>query len=85
MLGRSEGSRQDALDTARVLVARGFDFDAIVVRLCGTGLDEGRARAIAAEAFKPPLAPTPTLGAELAAIEAMLDRATGRDHPPIDG
>ena len=81
MLGRSDGRRQDALETARMLVARGLDFDVIVVMLRGTGVEERSARAIAAEAFKPLSGPAPTLGSELRAIEAAIDRARHARRP----
>ena len=71
--------RQQALTTARRLVARGDDYDAIVWRLVfDLGLDERTARALTAEALRPPPANTITLRAELEAIARKLDAAQGR-------
>jgi hypothetical protein len=70
--------RREALITARRLIARGDDYDAIVWRLVfDLGFDERSARALTAEAFAPSPAPAPvtTLRAELEAIERRLDAA----------
>jgi hypothetical protein len=68
--------RREALTTARRLVARGDDYDAIVWRLVfDLGLDERAARSLTAEAFRPAGTTTPTLRAELDAIERQLDGA----------
>jgi hypothetical protein len=66
--------RREALTTARRLVARGDDYDAIVWRLVfDLGLDERSARALTAEAFRPPPASHLTLRAELELIARKLD------------
>jgi hypothetical protein len=64
-----------ALAEARRLVARGAGFDAIVVRLVRElGVAERRARAITAEAFRPPRPRRGiTLAEELEAIVRLLD------------
>jgi hypothetical protein len=68
--------RREALTTARRLAARGDDYDEIVWRLVfDLGLDERSARALTAEAFRPPVVAHPTLRAELAAIARRLDAA----------
>src|SRR5437660_950418 len=68
--------RREALTTARRLVARGDDYDAIVWRLVfDLGLDERSARALTAEAFRPPPVPQLTLRAELELITRKLDAA----------
>jgi hypothetical protein len=70
--------RREALQTARRLVARGDDYDAIVWRLVfDLGFDERAARALTAEAFRPPRHGHPTLRAELQAITRKLDAARG--------
>jgi hypothetical protein len=74
MLGRRNGSRQEALERARLLVTQGLDFDSIVARLRRDGgVGERSARAIAAQAFAPWGRPV-TLASELRAIEESLDR-----------
>jgi hypothetical protein len=66
--------RWEALTTARRLVARGDDYDAIVWRLVfDLGLDERSARALTAEAFRPSQRPRVSLRAELEAITRRLD------------
>jgi hypothetical protein len=68
--------RREALSTARRLVARGDDYDAIVWRLVfDLGLDERSARALTAEAFRPTAAGHITLRAELEQISRKLDAA----------
>jgi hypothetical protein len=68
--------RREALKTARRLVARGDGYDAIVWRLVfDLGFDERAARALTAEAFRPPATGHPTLRAELQAIARKLDAA----------
>ena len=67
-----------------MLVARGLDFDVVVVILRATGVEERSARAIVAEAFRPPRGPAPTLASELRAIEAAIDRAHARRPAPGD-
>lgn len=68
--------RREALITARRLVARGDDYDAIVWRLVfDLGLDERSARALTAEAFRPTSARHITLRAELELITRKLDAA----------
>ncbi len=68
--------RREALKTARRLVARGDDYDAIVWRLVfDLGFDERAARALTAEAFRPSPAEHLTLRAELQAIAYKLDSA----------
>jgi len=68
------------LNTARRLVARGDDYDAIVWRLVfDLGMDERSARALTAEALRPPLPQAVTLRAELEAIARRLDAAGDRD------
>ena len=71
--------RREALTTARRLVARGDDYDAIVWRLVfDLGLDERAARSLTAEAFRPVPATRTTLRAELEAIVRKLDAARER-------
>ncbi len=71
--------RREALTTARRLVARGDGYDEIVWRLVfDLGLDERAARALTAEAFRPPPATGMTLRAELRAITRKLDAARDR-------
>jgi hypothetical protein len=71
--------RREALTTARRLVARGDDYDAIVWRLVfDLGLDERTARALTAEAFRPSLGKAVTLRTELEAIARKLDAARER-------
>jgi hypothetical protein len=66
--------RREALTTARRLVARGDDYDAIVWRLVfDLGFDERSARALTAEAFRPVPASHVTLRAELELIARKLD------------
>ena len=66
--------RWEALTTARRLVARGDDYNAIVWRLVfDLGLDERSARALTAEAFRPPPASHMTLRTELDLITRKLD------------
>jgi hypothetical protein len=68
--------RQQALTTARRLVARGEDYDAIVWRLVfDLGLDERSARALTAEAFRPSQRSRVSLRTELEAIARRLDAA----------
>jgi len=68
--------RREALRTARRLVARGDDYDAIVWRLVfDLGFDERSARALTAEAFRPAPAGHISLRAELDAIARRLDAA----------
>jgi hypothetical protein len=68
--------RREAIATARRLVARGDDYDAIVWRLVfDHGFDERSARALTAEAFRPPPATHQSLRAELDAIARRLDAA----------
>jgi hypothetical protein len=68
--------RRNALTAARRLVARGDDYDAIVWRLVfDLGLDERSARALTAEAFRPPAGSHMTLRAELELIASKLDAA----------
>jgi hypothetical protein len=68
--------RREALTTARRLVARGDDYDAIVWRLVfDHGFDERAARSLTAEAFRPVVLPRTTLRAELEAISRQLDAA----------
>ena len=68
--------RREALSTARRLVARGDDYDAIVWRLVfELGLDERSARSLTAEAFRPQPALHLTLRAELELIARKLDAA----------
>jgi hypothetical protein len=68
--------RREALSTARRLVARGDDYDAIVWRLVfDLGLDERSARALTAEAFRPTPDSHITLRAELEQIARKLDSA----------
>jgi hypothetical protein len=71
--------RREALTTARRLVARGDDYDAIVWRLVfDLGLDERTARSLVAEAFRPSSSRYVTLRAELEAIRRKLDAVRGR-------
>jgi len=68
--------RREALRTARRLVARGDDYDAIVWRLVfDLGFDERAARALTAEAFRPSSTGHATLREELQAIALKLDSA----------
>ena len=68
--------RRHALITARRLVARGDDYDAIVWRLVfDYGFDERSARALTAEAFRPPRVEHVTLREELELIARRLDAA----------
>jgi hypothetical protein len=68
--------RREALTTARRLVARGEDYDAIVWRLVfDLGFDERSARALTAEAFRPTPTADQSLRSELDAIARMLDAA----------
>jgi hypothetical protein len=68
--------RGEALTTARRLVARGDQYDAIVWRLVfELGLDERAARALTAEAFGPASNGVVTLRVELQAITRKLDAA----------
>jgi hypothetical protein len=68
--------RREALKTARRLVARGDDYDAVVWRLVfDLGLDERSARAVTAEAFRPAPATYVTLRTELELIARTLDAA----------
>jgi hypothetical protein len=68
-------SGQDALHTARQLVARGWDYDSIVARLRSeSSLDEREARAVTARAFKPPPRDGTSLAEELEAISRTLDQ-----------
>jgi hypothetical protein len=70
--------RWEALTTARRLVARGDDYNAIVWRLVfDLGLDERSARALTAEAFRPPPASHMTLRTELDQIARKLDGRRG--------
>jgi hypothetical protein len=70
--------RREALTAARRLVARGDDYDAIVWRLVfDLGWDERSARALTAEAFRPPAASNMTLRAELELISRKIDAARG--------
>ena len=67
-------SGQEALRAARRLVARGWDYDSIVALLKRqSGLDERRARAVTARAFKPAPKPGMSLAEELDAISRALD------------
>jgi hypothetical protein len=71
--------RRDALTTARRLVARGDDYDAIVWRLVfDLGLDERTARSLTAEAFRPTPSRYVTLRAELDAILGKLNAVRER-------
>ena len=64
----------EALRAARRLVARGWDYDSIVAVLKRqSGLDERRARAVTARAFKPAPRQGMSLGEELDAISRLLD------------
>ena len=73
--------RREALTTARRLVARGDDYDAIVWRLVfDLGFDERSARALTAEAFRPPPSAHQSLRAELEAIARKLDAAGDRER-----
>jgi hypothetical protein len=66
---------QDALQTARTLVSRGWDYDSIVARLrSDSNLDEREARAVTARAFKPPPRDGTSLAEELEAISRTLDQ-----------
>ena len=66
---------QDALQAARRLVSRGWDYDSIVARLRkDSNLDERQARAVTARAFKPAPREGVSLAEELAAISQALDR-----------
>jgi hypothetical protein len=68
--------RWEALTTARRLIERGEDYDAIVWRLVfDFGFDERSARALTAEAFRPPPKSHMTLKAELELITRKLDAA----------
>jgi len=65
----------DALQAARRLVSRGWDYDAIVARLRSeSNLDERQARAVTARAFKPQPRRGTSLAEELEAISRILDR-----------
>ena len=67
-------SGHEALRAARRLVARGWDYDSIVALLKRqSGLDERRARAVTARAFKPAPKPGMSLADELDAISRALD------------
>lgn len=67
-------SGQEALRAARRLVARGWDYDSIVALLKRqSDLDERRARAVTARAFKPAPKPGMSLAEELDAISRALD------------
>ena len=67
-------SGQEALRAARRLVARGWDYDSIVALLKRqSGLDERRARAVTARAFKPAPKSGMSLAEELDAISRALD------------
>ena len=57
-----------------MLALRGLDFDAIVARLEGEGMDRHEARAAAAQALAPDHPPAVSLAAELEAIAKRLDR-----------
>jgi hypothetical protein len=71
--------KREALRTARRLVARGDDYDAIVWRLVfDLGFDERSARALTFEAFRPAPGGRLSLRAELDAIARKLDAARGR-------
>jgi hypothetical protein len=71
--------RREALTTARRLVARGDDYDAIVWRLVfDLGLDERAARSLTAEAFRPMPGRYVTLRAELETVLRKLDAARER-------
>jgi hypothetical protein len=71
--------RREALTTARRLVARGDDYDAIVWRLVfDLGLDERAARSLTAEAFRPTPGRHTTLRSELDAIRRKLDAVRER-------
>ena len=64
---------QEALQAARRLVSRGWDYDSIVARLRSEAkLDERQARAVTARAFKPQPRGV-SLADELEAISRMLD------------
>ncbi len=64
---------QEALRTARSLVARGWGYDSIVALLKReAGLAERQARALTARAFKPAPKPGLSLGDELEAISRVL-------------
>ena len=74
-----DSSGQDALRSARRLVARGWDFDSIVALLKSeSGLDERQARAATARAFKPAPKPDMSLAEELEAIVRTLDLSRKR-------
>ena len=64
----------EALQAARRLVSRGWDYDSIVARLRSESeLDERQARAVTARAFKPPPREGGSLAEELEAISRTLD------------
>jgi hypothetical protein len=71
-------SGQEALRTARRLVARGWDYDSIVGLLKRqSGLPEKHARAVTARAFRPGPKSGLSLADELEAISRVLDRRRG--------
>ena len=71
-------SGQEALQAARRLVARGWDYDSIVALLKREpGLHERQARAVTARAFKP----APKTGA-VARRRARRDQPAARPEPP---
>lgn len=71
-------SGQEALRTARRLVARGWDYDSIVGLLKRqSGLPEKHARAVTARAFRPAPKSGVSLADELEAISRVLDRGRG--------
>jgi hypothetical protein len=69
----------DALQAARRLVSRGWDYDSIVARLKSeSNLDERQARAVTARAFKPRTRQDVSLAQELEEISRILDRRPWR-------
>ena len=64
----------EALQAARRLVSRGWDYDSIVARLRSeSNLNERQARAVTARAFKPSPRGGVSLADELDAISRALD------------